>query len=115
MLSKEREVPRQFPDCNHGLLTSLCDRLGGSFRPSRDLEPEAPRPDKKWYQLTESFDQPEAPPAPERVALLPSPWATVAFAGRGCCSPRPSLSRSTTRADCHPWRTCPVCSGQRSR
>jgi len=81
MLSKEREVPRQFPDCNHGLLTSLCDRLGGSFRPSRDLEPEAPRPDKKWYQLTESFDQPEAPPAPERVALLPSPWATVAFAG----------------------------------
>lgn len=81
MLPREREVPRQFPGCNYGLLTSLCDRLGGSFRPSRDVEPEAPRHEKKWYQQTESFEQPEVSRSPERVALLPSPWATAAFAG----------------------------------
>ncbi|CAK0788092.1 unnamed protein product [Prorocentrum cordatum] len=83
MLSKEREVPRQFPDCNHGLLTSLCDRLGGSFRPSRDLEPEAPRPDKKWYQLTESFDQPEAEP---HDAAAPTASARIADPAPLACS-----------------------------
>jgi hypothetical protein len=83
LLPRERLMHRDWPDCNLAVLTSICDRMAGTFRPHKTdaaKPPKRPTEEKKWYEKAELMPEPPQPePTPERLEVLPSLWTSVTF------------------------------------
>merc|ERR1740129_1968276 len=74
--------------CNHGSMTSLCDRIVGTWVAYKALDeaPPPPAPKKMWYEMSvDPAAIPEDSLGPMakagRPEVFPSPWSVVSCMG----------------------------------
>lgn len=81
----DHQMHHRFPQCNYSTLTSMCDRMFGTFRAFRALdEPEPPEPPQLmwWENLKDPADMEDEnddkePPPIGRPDFCPSHWSVL--------------------------------------
>jgi len=78
-LPRDHQMHHRFPQCNYSTLTSLWDRIFGTYKSYRGFGQKAQEPVKKsWYEDVRDADAEEdEEPARGRPEAVPSYWSVV--------------------------------------